>query len=238
MKLTRSAPSLLLVLALAACSSAPADNAADGEDVASAAIVAAAPDTSGFVEPNLTPSEADAVVASYGHLDPGHVVDATLLRRAILYYDTNKQLLTNPASMAVVDFSKSSSQFRFYLIDMASGAVVEHEVAHGSGSDPNGTGMATHFSDVDGSHMSSLGFALGSETFSGTHGRSLRLDGLSSTNKHMRSRAILIHGAAYVRDGHTGTGRSWGCFALDMAVKDDVIDAMKGGALLFAGQEE
>ena len=239
MKYTRSASPLLFALAVAGCS-APGTGgtgSGDGEDVASAETIASAPDTSGFVEPTLTADEADAVVASYARLDPEHVVDASLLRRAVLYYDTNKDRLQNPRTMAIVDFSKNASKVRFHLIDMASGAVTEHKVAHGSGSDPNGTGVATHFSDVDGSHMSSLGFALGSETFSGTHGRSLRLDGLSTTNAHLRPRAIIIHGASYVNDGPGQTGRSWGCFALDMAVKDEVIDTLKGGALLFAGLE-
>jgi hypothetical protein len=230
---------LALALTIAGCAADTADNAegADGDETVSAETLAGAPDTRGFVEPNLTAEEADAVVASYARLDPGHVVPEALLRPAILYYDTNKERLTNPRSMAIVDFSKNASKIRFHLIDMATGAVTEHKVAHGSGSDPNNSGNATHFSDVDGSHMSSLGFAIASETFDGTHGRSIRMDGLSTTNKHMRPRAILIHGAAYVNDHGTQTGRSWGCFALDMAIKDKVIDAMHGGALLYAALE-
>lgn len=226
----------LLLIAVAGCS-APASSESDGADVASAATIASAPDTRGFVTPDLTPAEEDAVVATYAQLDPQHLVAPSLLRSAVVYFDVNKAHLANTRSMAIVDFSKSSSKFRFFLIDMASGDVAEHKVAHGSGSDPNGNGMATRFSDTDGSHMSSLGFVLGSEVYSGVHGRSLRLDGLSSTNASMRSRAIVIHGAAYVNDSSSDTGHSFGCFALDMRVKDAVIDALHGGALLYAGRE-
>jgi hypothetical protein len=226
----------LLLVTVAGCS-APAGSEPDGADVASAETIASAPDTHGFVTPSLTPEEEDAVVATYTNLDPQHLVAASLLRKAVVYFDANKAHLTNQKAMAIVDFSRSSSKFRFYLIDMASGDVTEHKVAHGSGSDPNGNGMATRFSDTDGSHMSSLGFALGSEVYSGVHGRSLRLDGLSSTNASLRSRAIVIHGAAYVNDGSSSTGHSFGCFALDMHVKDAVIDALHGGALLYAGLE-
>jgi hypothetical protein len=54
----------------------------------------------------------------------------------------------------------------------------------------------------------------------------------------MRPRAIVIHSAAYVRDGACRQGTSFGCFALDEAVKDTVVDALKDGALLYAGLGE
>jgi hypothetical protein len=54
----------------------------------------------------------------------------------------------------------------------------------------------------------------------------------------MRPRAIVIHSAAYVRDGACRQGTSFGCFALDEAVKDAVVDALKDGALLYAGLGE
>jgi len=71
------------------------------------------------------------------------------------------------------------------------------------------------------------------ETYVGNNGYSLRLDGLSTSNSNARSRAIVIHGASYVTPGEK-IGRSYGCPALEMNVHQDVIDRIKGGALLFA----
>ena len=64
----------------------------------------------------------------------------------------------------------------------------------------------------------------------------MRLDGLSSTDSAMRARAIVMHGASYVDESSSSPqGRSNGCLALDMAVKDGVITSVKDGALIYAG---
>ena len=65
---------------------------------------------------------------------------------------------------------------------MASGEVWTLHVAHGEGSDPDDSGYAKTFSNVEGTRASSLGFFTTAETYSGEYGYSLRLDGLSSTN--------------------------------------------------------
>jgi hypothetical protein len=216
------------------CSSASSDEP-DGADTESADVIAAsAARTSAFVDPHLSDADAEAVLASYAHVDPDHVIAANLLKDALVYYDTNKAHLDNRDHMAIVDFSLNSGKKRYFLIDMNSGEVTPHMVAHGAGSE-DGHGFAKRFSDVDGSHESSLGFVLTGEIYDGVHGRSVRLDGLSKTNAHMRPRAIVIHGANYVHESASRQGNSFGCFALDMAVKDAVITAMHGGALLYAG---
>ena len=192
--------------------------------------------TKGFVEPSPSASALAAIMGEYDHLDPSHKIAPNLLRAAVPYYDANKSRLHNAAKMVIVDFALASGRDRLFVVDMVSGAVTGHRVAHGSGSDPNHDGVATSFSNVNGSNKSSLGFVLTAETYSGVHGRSLRLDGLSSTDSAMRARAIVVHGASYVNEGSSGVqGRSSGCFALDQGVKDSVITAVKGGALLYAG---
>ena len=108
-------------------------------------------------------------------------------------------------------------------------------MAHGSGSDPNDEGVPTVFSNVNNSHQSSLGFYLTAETYLGKWGLSLRLDGLSETNNHnARPRAIVMHGASYVKDGRSKQGRSWGCPAIPMAERDAVIAKLKSGSLMYA----
>ena len=58
------------------------------------------------------------------------------------------------------------------------------------------------------------------------------MDGKSPTNSNARARAIVIHGADYVNQG--SVGRSWGCPALEMRYFEDVIERVKGGALVYA----
>jgi hypothetical protein len=202
----------------------------EGEERSDAALTG-----SQFKTPNLSPDERDAVLAKYADLDPNHVIPKSLLTTAILYFDTNKSVLKNTRYLTVVDFSAHSGKHRFFIVDTNSGAVEPHVVAHGSGSDPNNTGYAKKFSNVDGSNASSLGFYATGETYDGKHGRSLRLDGLSSTNSNVRERAVVIHGASYVSEGRSQQGRSWGCLALPENAKDAVIDKLKGVSLIYAG---
>src|ERR1044071_6449058 len=57
-------------------------------------------------------------------------------RAAIVYYDVNLDLIPKHASFVVVDLSLYSGKDRFWLVDLASGVVEPHKVAHGDGSDP------------------------------------------------------------------------------------------------------
>jgi hypothetical protein len=116
---------------------------------------------------------------------------------------------------------------------MQSGDVEPYLTAHGRNSDTDFDGYATKFSNTSGSKMSSVGFYLTAETYYGDNGYSLRLDGLSSTNSNARSRAIVIHGASYVREAVL-IGRSYGCPALEVRYAADVINTIKGGALIYA----
>jgi hypothetical protein len=141
------------------------------------------------------------------------------------------------ARIAVIDYSRPSTEPRLWLLDVAAGRVlaVEH-VAHGRGSGEN---LATRFSNVEGSYQTSLGLYVAAETYHGGNGYSLRLDGLDpGFNDRARERLIVIHGAPYVdpalarRQGRLG--RSFGCPALRPEVARDVIDQLKGGQLVFA----
>jgi hypothetical protein len=188
-----------------------------------------------FVVPNYSAAQKAAALAKYNHVDPSHQINDQLLENAILYFDANKAQFKNTAVMTVIDFSLNSKVKRFYMIDMVSGIVWSTYVAHGSGSDPDHDGFAQTFSNVSGSNATSLGAYLTAETYSGKHGYSLRLDGLSTTNSNVRARAIVVHGASYVADAEVIQGRSWGCPALPMIYRTKVIDAIKGGSLIYAG---
>lgn len=141
------------------------------------------------------------------------------------------------ARLAVIDYSRPSTERRLWVFDVADGKLLHHElVAHGRGSGDN---MATAFSNRDGSHQTSLGLFRTAETYIGSNGYSLRLDGLEpGINDNARARAIVMHGAWYVDPALAAKqgrlGRSYGCPALRQDVARVVIDELKGRNLLFS----
>lgn len=152
---------------------------------------------------------------------------------AFKFFDANTKNFDNHNYITVIDFRLHSSKDRFFLINLNTGAVEAMPTAHGKGSDPNHDGMADRFSNVASSNMSSLGFYQVSETYQGKHGYSVKLDGLSPTNSKARSRAIVVHGASYVKKGLSKMGRSFGCPAIDQNISAAVINKIKEGSLLF-----
>lgn len=143
----------------------------------------------------------------------------------------------NPGTLTVIDFTRPSTQKRMWVFDLRTRALVFDEwVSHGRGS---GTTMATSFSNVAETNKSSLGLFRTAEAYVGKNGYSLRLDGLDrGVNDRARARAIVIHGAPYVNPAVakvTGyLGRSLGCPAVRPEIARALIDAVKGGGLLYA----
>jgi hypothetical protein len=182
-------------------------------------------------EPN---EGAKDVFEKYYYVDTKKEINRSALKIALGHYDKMKDDLENKDYLTVIDFSKHSGKKRFYLIDMNSGVVDSYHTAHGSGGDPDHDGYVNKFSNVSESKMSSLGLYMTAETYSGSHGHSLRLDGLSSSNSNARKRAIVIHGADYVDEGASKMGRSWGCPALSMDYYYEIIETIKGGSLIYA----
>jgi hypothetical protein len=142
-----------------------------------------------------------------------------------------------PPTLTVIDYSRPSVEPRLWVFDLKTGALLFKElVAHGRNTGDN---MATSFSDAMNSHQSSLGLFRNADTYVGSNGYSLRLDGLEpGFNGRARDRAIVMHGAPYVNASLKGTqgriGRSWGCPALREAVARDVIDTIRGGGVIFS----
>src|SRR5262249_446102 len=221
---------------VAACSSNPDDEV--GETTEGYTI----PSPSHFALPPADANARAAILARYTQIDPNGVVPRGLLEDALEFYDVNHSAIPNSAYMAVVDFSQFSGNYRFFLINMQTGAVERHKVAHGEGSDPNSTGYAQKTSNVSGSLMSSLGFYMGGEIYDGKHPHSMRLDGLSpdGSPNHMadtnaRDRAVVMHEASYVSDSNShAQGRSDGCLALDPSVNVSVTNHLKNGGIIYA----
>ena len=238
----RSSKFLLATSLLALMACAPGSDGSDEvlpDDPTSEQVVDTTPDNSSDkvtdAEENATTgdSERAAILAKYAYLDPTHIVPTQALSDAVVYYSKNASKLKNKNYITIINFAESSKRKRFFIVDMNSGSVWALHVAHGKGSDSNHDGYAEKFSNTSGSNASSLGYYITAETYNGSNGYSLRLDGQSSTNSNARRRAVVVHGANYVQEKDVIQGRSWGCPALDQSVKTKVINAIKGGSLMY-----
>lgn len=165
--------------------------------------------------------------------------DARVLSLALGARDCAAQELGQTPSprLAVIDYSRPSTEPRLWVFDLQQQKLLFREVvAHGQGSGEN---MARRFSNVDGTHASSLGLFRTGDTYQGHNGYSLRMDGLEpGTNDAALARAIVMHGAPYVnvQTAHQQgrLGRSWGCPALRPEVAKQVIDSLKNGQMIFS----
>lgn len=165
-------------------------------------------------------------------------LDPRVLRTALSAMECAIAGGADPAKrLAVIDFSLPSTEQRLWIFDLLEQRLVLQDlVAHGQGSGDN---LASRFSNVEGSHQSSIGLFRTQESYFGRHGYSLRMDGLEpGFNDLARERAIVIHSADYVDPSwisrHGRIGRSQGCPAVRPEVGDMVVDSLKGGQFMFS----
>ncbi len=186
-----------------------------------------------FAAPARAAVDVDGVL-----IDPRGEIRPLLLTQALNAWSVTQGARKDV--LAIVDFSKSSAEPRFYVVDLKNGAVAAYRTAHGQGSDKGHDGLAEYFSNDDGSHASSLGAYRTAKRYFGQHGLSLALDGLDKTNSNARARAIVLHSAPYMEASfvkqHSRPGRSWGCFVLEPEVVESVVMRLEDGALLYAGR--
>lgn len=139
--------------------------------------------------------------------------------------------------LAVIDYSLPSTEPRLWVFDLSKRKLLYRElVAHGRNSGEN---YASDFSNAEGSLKSSLGLFRTLDTYNGSNGYSLRMDGLEAGfNDKALDRAIVMHGAPYVNENLVRTqgrvGRSWGCPAVRAGIARRMIDALKGGQFIFS----
>ncbi len=203
---------------------------------------------SGYGTGHLRPSPGENDFSGNTYSDEGIIrfydelnlpeLDFTCFRVALRGYrsildkdpDANKNLLV------IIDFSKSSTTERMFIIDTRDHRLVSRSlVAHGKNS---GLNYATSFSNRQHSNMSSLGFYLTGESYAGKHGYSLRLIGLEhGVNDNAFIRAVVMHPADYVTkafvERHGRLGRSFGCPAIPPEHHREIIDLIKEGTCLF-----
>jgi hypothetical protein len=146
----------------------------------------------------------------------------------------------NPRILAVVDYSKPSFLKRMAVIDLKTGEQSFFRVAHGKNS---GELYAVIFSDTPNSNMSSLGLYRVLDSYSGDHGKALRLEGVESAlNGNAFSRDIVLHSAGYVSIltiienlvtfNGPRIGRSNGCFVVSESDIDDVMQKLRRGGFI------
>ncbi|HMR18804.1 MAG TPA: murein L,D-transpeptidase catalytic domain family protein [Sphingobacterium sp.] len=179
---------------------------------------------------------ADSSVAErlYHQLDLDEKLKYEIFEMAFLGYEQlpvrNRDIIT------IIDFTLPSTEKRMYVIDLKNKKLLFHTiVSHGRNS---GQKYATSFSNRHGSYQSSLGFYVTENTYQGGNGYSLVLNGLErGINDQAKARAVVIHGADYCSQkiiNATGRlGRSYGCPALPRELNKPIIDAIKGGSMLF-----
>lgn len=165
-------------------------------------------------------------------------IDPKLKARALLALEAKRASIRNADVIGITDFSRPSREARFYLLDVRSGRVTNHLVAHGRGSDPSHLGWLQSFSNEYGSEATSRGTYVTGEYYNGKYGYSLRLKGLDHSNNNAEARAIVVHSAWYaepkVVQEYGKLGRSEGCFALSAASHAEVLARLGPGRLLYA----
>jgi hypothetical protein len=196
------------------------------------------PDPLGRRRPDTPDPAAAAPVPARPRVIVDPVVDSRLVARARAAFDRHRGALADTNVVAIVDFTKPSSDRRFYLLDTNSGRVTTHLVAHGRGSDPGHTGFLQRFSNVIGSEASSSGAYITSAYYDGKYGRSMRVRGLDPSNSNAETRAIVVHTAWYAEPEMIlqmgRLGRSEGCFAPPHAGLSEALARLGPGHFLYA----
>lgn len=179
------------------------------------------------------PGRAFAAVAGAGPW-----IDPRLKARALASLDAHRSVVRQADVIGIADFNKASRDARFYIVDLRSGFVTEHLVAHGRGSDPAHSGWLEMFSNEVGSYATSEGAYLTGQAYSGKYGYSLRLSGLDPSNSNAEAREIVVHTAWYAEprmvDAYGKLGRSEGCFALPGVSHAEAMTRLGSGRFLYA----
>lgn len=139
--------------------------------------------------------------------------------------------------LTVIDYSLPSNKQRMWIFDLNKERLLYNTyVAHGKNS-----GMDTphHFSNKFSSKETSLGTYVTRDTYMGSKGYSLNLQGLErGFNDNAYHRRVVIHGAWYVEPDFIKkagrAGRSWGCPSIAKTLAKPVINTIKGGSVVFA----
>jgi hypothetical protein len=176
--------------------------------------------------------QARILAASTNNLKPN------LVNLAIKTFNRAKKhgIIIKKPIITVIDYSLPSTTNRLWVLDLEKNQVLYTSlVAHGKHSGEN---LTTSFSNRVNSHQTSLGLFLTDTTYFGREGYSLRMKGLEKGfNDNAETRAIVMHGAAYVTKYYANSGRigrSWGCPAVEPQLAKHIINTVKNRTLVLA----
>ncbi len=153
------------------------------------------------------------------------------------YNQANNKGVVHKRILTVIDYSLPSFKQRMWIFDLNRNKLLYNTyVAHGRNS---GATTPNHFSNRNSSKETSLGTYVTRDTYIGSKGLSLNLQGLEKGfNDNAYSRRVVIHGAWYVEPSfikQSGrAGRSWGCPSIAKSIANPVINLLKGGSVVFA----
>jgi hypothetical protein len=163
-----------------------------------------------------------------------------LFQKAIAALDRHSMNIQSHDRIAIADFSLLSATPRFHIVNLGTGYCESLLVAHGSGSDPEHSGMLHRFSNDPGSNATCEGAFVTSDYYSGQHGASQRLEGLDPTNNNALDRAIVVHAAWYSNPDMIAKwgklGRSQGCFAVGDADLEKVFLHLGAGRMIYSAK--
>jgi len=99
-----------------------------------------------------------------------------------------------------INFKTHSGKYRYFVYDLKNDKILQRAIiAHGEGCViPDSNNLK--FSNIDGSHQSSLGKYEIRESYNGKFGKAYRLDGLDKTNNNARLRSIVLHSYYCISD--------------------------------------
>ena len=163
-------------------------------------------------------SELAAGEQLFEEMELGGIVNFIAFRQAVAGYNRIKE--KSKPILTLIDFSKPSTEKRFFVFDMEKKQLLfSSVVSHGRNSGGN---YATSFSTQHGSYKSSLGFIL---------------NGLEKgINDKAKERSIVVHGASYANPTVAASGRlgrSLGCPALPTKLAKPIINTIKDGSVMF-----
>lgn len=185
-----------------------------------------------------------------GISDASTMVKALRERRCSIQPQLNS--IYRPDVITLINFGLSARRERQFVIDVkaclqGSRAVQKMIVTHGRNTsraiwsdDYSQMEEAVHFSNVDWSKKSSIGYYLTGATYDPVNAykyvKGLSLYGLESTNDLACERDIIAHGASYAESAYINregyVGRSWGCPAVARHyVKEGLFNTLRGGSL-------
>jgi len=153
------------------------------------------------------------------------------------YIKARERGMVKKKRLTVIDYSLPSFTKRMWVFDLEKAKLLYTlNVAHGK----NSGGVIPHrFSNREESHQTSLGTFLTKSTYMGSNGYSLNIEGLEKgINDKAYKRRVVIHGAPYMEADYIKrkgrAGKSLGCPTIASSVARTVINAIKGGSVIFA----